>query len=239
MTENRKKWDAPLTDDELEQFIGYLNDNSDAMSDARLGNEIEFMVRNGFDPAILYGQFCGAAVDEESPLRTTKPYENYNLRDDWATKLSKSGRDEDYLRIIFIQTVDYYRKKWGHPALSDQDKENWPKVPVPAKNWHKISKPAPKGWCGSLQTIELTEEQIESVANYMLENYREIVAWNQAILKLAEKQGYKDFDEIRRTGIFESYLTDSIAAIFTLNYDEMVGYKSIEKIEGKLNKGRL
>ena len=93
MTEARRKFDLPLTAEELELFIDYLNDNSGNMLDPRLGNEFEFMERNGFDPALMYSWISSSINDFDSPLRVDTP-EGYH---------NPEGRSDEYVRGVALQ----------------------------------------------------------------------------------------------------------------------------------------
>jgi len=216
MTKVRKKFDFPLTAEELEALIEFLNDNSHNYLEPKIGYEIEFMERNGFDPAFLY-KWIDSRVG--SFLYALQEGAENVLPDPRAT-------DDDYSRSVALQLRDHFRAKWDIPQLTDVEKRDWDTSPLPLKHFWTMRKPGPEGWSGALKFVELSDEQIDAAVQYMREHFPGIIEYGRAISNLSEGQGYTDADIVGRVGIFERYIEKSIAAICTINYDEMIAPNS-------------
>jgi|GEM_PF-4810710 len=220
MTKVRKKFDFPLTAEELEALIEFLNDNSHNYLEPKIGYEIEFMERNGFDPAFLY-EWIEARValflyDQQESAEGVQP--------------DPRAQDDEYARSVALQLRDHFRAKWNIPQLTDAEKVNWDTNPLPLKHFWTMRKPGPEGWSGALKFVELSDEQIDAAVQYMREHFPGIIEYGRAVSNLSEDQGYSDADMVGRAGIFERYIEESIAAICTINYDEMIAPKSDEQV---------
>jgi hypothetical protein len=185
----------------LEEFIVFLNDDHDGMGGSpRMGKEIEFMERNGFDSALIFRYYRGWVNGLESPLAIPS----------LDGSRSVSGRDDVYQRTIGLQLRDYYREKWDLPMLTMQEKRDWSIDPYPLLNtdrteYYPLRDP-------TLPNL-LTETEIDETVSYMIASYSEIVRYFLTVRSVSEAQGYTGYDEVGRTSLVNGCIDDSIQAI--------------------------
>jgi len=107
--------DLPLSNEELEKFIEYIDEDADSRGGPKLNLEMEFMERNGFDVSWISGGIVHRANDLDSPLA---------IYDDDGS-LIRNGRSINYCRSLALQIRGCYRKKWGLPTRSSEEKSSW------------------------------------------------------------------------------------------------------------------
>jgi hypothetical protein len=212
MMQNSSKDDTRLTSADLDKFISFLDDNDHDSTRPRVGLEIEFMERNGYDSAML-AHFVGDYVNSESsPFYVPLPAGEYGFNE-------ACRRSPDYIRSLHLQLRDHYRNKWGLTPLTEQQKQDWVGVnPFPVKNFDRAP---PMQGGARINTVQLSEEQLDKIARYMQENYPDIVRYQKAVDTLADDQGYIGPNSIGRTGIVEGYIRDSAWAIVDFKPDEL------------------
>ena len=212
MTNDPSQHNEMLPQVEIDKFISFLNDNEHDSTRPRVGLEIEFMERNGFDSAMLASTLGDYVNSEWSPFYVPLPEGHYGFNE-------ACRKDPAFIRSLHLQLRDHFRTKWGLDPLTDRQKRDWKGVnPYPTKNFDR----APRPQAGtSLKTAKLSEHQLDQIAQYMRENYAEIVRYQKAIDTIADDQEYVGANSVGRTGLVEGYISDSAWAVVDFKPDEL------------------
>jgi hypothetical protein len=157
---------------QLENYIQFLNHDDGSGGDPRMGNEIEFLERNGFDSALIFQYHQGWVNSWRSPLALNHPDGSENVH----------GRDAFYKRMLALQLRDYYREKWKLLPLTEQQKRVWNTDPHPLLNAHRTEFYPLRD--ASLPN-RLTKTEIDEAVRYMIANYSEIVRYFQTVRSVA------------------------------------------------------
>lgn len=193
MVAKAKKWTTPLSGEMLSSLVSFLNDNSEQPLDPKLGIQLEFMERNGFDFGNdLFGR--GSWLDKSI---------NDFFVPEYIYHFEGPPEDErvpaDVVRSIALQLRDYYREKFDLPPLTDEEKADWElHLKEADRPWDRVTQQRRKRDQNGTVILEfkaLTDSQAETVARYMREHYPEVTRYQKAILQLASAQGYNTEDE--------------------------------------------
>lgn len=196
---------APLSEEELEKFIQYLDSGAELRGEPAFGSEIEFMERNGFDVSWIAGEIVSYANDLDSPLAI------YDDDGAWIP----NGRSINYCRSLVLQIRDYHRKKWGLPPLSAEEKSSWQfdtlssmvgKINDRWDKWHEESRAIK----GGLSTYHLTDEDVKKSAIYIKEKYPEIARYIAAIRNISKQQGYDGLSQVGRLWLIGFFVEDAV-----------------------------
>lgn len=197
-----------VTPEELETFIAYMNDNSEDLSKARLGKEIEFMERNGFDSSWLLNSVKYEAKDFESPILS-------RVQEFRGSNADAADREAEFARALHLQLRDYFRRSFGRPPLTGEERANWP---IPPEWPPGFQRPAPVPTAENIQYHTMTPEEAVQVASYVKTNFPDVVRYYHALIHDSASQGYNYPDDVGNVGWFQTIIGASASAVLNLDY---------------------
>lgn len=217
MVAGKKRWDAPISDEMLIEINNHLNDNSHNLIDPKLGKQLEFMERNGFDfgqEIFLTGLFLDKAINyffvPEYLYHFEGPQENervpYNI-----------------VRLIALQLRDFYRTMFDIPLLTNEEKKDWNfQITTAETPWRqKAHERMKNGEEQYITLFKLNESQANEVGRFMREHFPEIYKYMLVVEKQSIMQGYGVDDWVSRRPYFDA-IDDCVEACLgeQLEYNE-------------------
>jgi hypothetical protein len=202
--------DMVVSNEDLETFITFLNDNSEDYSKPRLGKEIEFAERNGFYNGAFLNLIRERAKDPYSPILS-------QLRAFVASHDDFELGETEFSRVLFLQLRDFYRRKFALAPLTYEERANWPKPREVAPGFERPS-PARKPAGEKVEYHMITSAEASLIADYVKTHFPDIARCYHALICDSAAQGYKYPDDVGNSSLVERVIGSSAEAVLYREY---------------------